>query len=295
MTRDLPPLTWLRAFEAAARTLSFTDAARELNLTQAAVSKHVRALEAHLRQPLFRRGARSLDLTRSGEAYFPKVQDALERLTLGTREVFGPPRRSGPLTLRCGVSLALAWLAPRLPEFLARHPGIDLRLLTSVWSDADPAEGVDLDLRYGPIDAADPSRRRLTRERLTPLCAPDVARRLRHPADLARERLLHVLGYQEGWGIWLSAAGAGGVDAGKGLQLDTSALAFDLAARGVGIALGRTSLARPHRAEGRLVAPFALEVPVNEGFYLTAGAAPPHPRAVILADWLMEQAETDPS
>ena len=89
MTLDLPPLTWLRAFEASARTLSFTHAATELHITQAAVSKHVKSLESHLRQPLFQRRPRGLALTKSGAAYLPKVQDAMERLAIGTQEVFG--------------------------------------------------------------------------------------------------------------------------------------------------------------------------------------------------------------
>jgi LysR family transcriptional regulator, glycine cleavage system transcriptional activator len=121
MITDLPPLTWLRAFEAAARSRSFTHAAAELHLTQAAISKHVKALEQHLRQPLFIRHARSLELTKSGEAYLPSVQDALERLAAGTREVFGP-RRTGVLTLRCAVAFAVNWLAPRLPAFFGRQP-----------------------------------------------------------------------------------------------------------------------------------------------------------------------------
>ena len=89
MHHDLPPLTWLRAFEASARTLSFTSAATEMHITQAAISKHVKSLEQHLRHPLFIRRPRGLELTKTGAAYLPKVQDALERLAIGTREVFG--------------------------------------------------------------------------------------------------------------------------------------------------------------------------------------------------------------
>ena len=139
MNLDLPPLTWLRAFEASARTLSFTQAAAELHLTQAAVSKHVKALEQHVRRPLFIRRPRGLELTKSGAAYLPKVQDAMERLAIGTREVFGQ-RRSSALTLRCAVSFAVNWLAPRLPDYLNRYPGKTIRLLSSVWKDAFDAE-----------------------------------------------------------------------------------------------------------------------------------------------------------
>jgi LysR family transcriptional regulator, glycine cleavage system transcriptional activator len=284
MHPDLPPLTWLRAFEAAARTLSFTHAGGELHITQAAVSKHVKALESHLRQPLFLRRPRGLELTKSGAAYLPKVQDALDRLAIGTREVFGR-RRTSALTLRCAVSFATNWLAPRLPDFLNRHPGKTIRLLSSVWNDAFDAQDLDLDIQYGTGHWPGFNSHRLTWETLTPLCAPGL--RLREPGDLRDQRLLHVLGYHEGWGIWLNAAGARGVDAGLGLQLDTSLTAFELAAQGGGVALGRSSLAGPALTSGRLVAPFALQVPITEAFYLVepAGSAR-HPDADLFSNWL---------
>ena len=148
MRSELPPLVWLRAFEAAARHLSFTDAARELNLTQAAVSKHVKSLELHLRHALFIRRTRSLHLTKLGEAYVPKVRDAFERLAIGTREVFGG-RRPQELTIRCAVSFAVNWLAPRLPSFLGKYPGKQIRILSSVWNEVLDADTYDLDIQYG--------------------------------------------------------------------------------------------------------------------------------------------------
>ncbi|MGL4236186.1 LysR substrate-binding domain-containing protein [Tabrizicola sp.] len=288
MHSDLPPLTWLRAFEAAARTLSFTNAATELHVTQAAVSKHVKSLELHLRHQLFRRRPRSLELTKSGEAYLPKVQDALERLAIGTREVFGHRQAPG-LTLRCAVSFAVNWLAPRLPEFLERHPGTSVRVISSVWNDPFDKDAFDLDIQYGTGDWPGYVSHRLTNEAITPLCAPDLASRipLRKPDDLGRHRLLHVLGYQEGWGIWLNAVGAKAVDPGKGLQLDNSLMAFEIAAEGGGVALGRTSLAERDLALGRLVAPFALNVPIAEGFHLLRPeAGNSHPDALAFVDWI---------
>ena len=292
MRSDLPPLTWLRAFEAAGRSLSFTAAAAELNVTQAAVSKHVKSLELYLRQPLFLRRPRSLELTNSGAAYLPKVQNALERLTIGTREVFGPRGRDA-LTLRCAVSFSTAWLAPRLPAFLARHPGVSLRILSSVWNDTFDQDAYDLDIQYGTGLWPGLSSQRLTWETITPLCAPELMAQggLVRPDALAGHRLLHVMGYQEGWGLWLKAAGARDVHPGQGLQVDTSLTAFALAAAGAGVALGRSSLAAQARALGQLVAPFALEVPIDEAFYLlspSTGAG--HPDAPLFADWLMRTA-----
>jgi LysR family transcriptional regulator, glycine cleavage system transcriptional activator len=288
MAPDLPPLTWLRAFEAAARTLSFTHAAAELHLTQAAISKHVKSLEHHLRQPLFIRRPRGLELTKSGAAYLPKVQDALQRLAIGTREVFGQ-RRTQALTVRCAVSFAVNWLMPRLPDWLEQHPKRPVRLLSSVWNEPFDAEDIDLDIQYGTGDWPGCNSHRLTWESLTPLCAP--ATMLLAPDDLRDHRLLHVLGYHEGWGIWLKAAGAAAVDAGSGLHLDTSLTAFELAAQGGGIALGRSSLASHAVVSGRLIKPFSLSVPIGEAFHLVEPAGGSrHGDAEAFTEWLVGQA-----
>lgn len=290
MRHELPPLIWLRAFEAAARHLSFTDAANELNLTQAAVSKHVKALELRLRHQLFIRRTRSLQLTKLGEAYVPKVKDAFERLAIGTREVFGG-RRSQELTLRCAVSFAVNWLAPRLTEFLDRNPGKEIRIISSVWNDAFDADVYDLDIQYGTGDWNGMRSHQLSWETITPLCSPALAEQLKVPNDLQSQRLLHVLGYQEGWGTWLQAAGATLVNPGQGLQFDTSLIAFEVAAQGGGVALGRCSLAKREREGGRLVAPFALEVPITEAFYLLEPVGRDlHPDAPLFIRWIKDVA-----
>jgi LysR family glycine cleavage system transcriptional activator len=295
MQLDLPPLIWLRAFEAAARHLSFTDAAKELNLTQAAISKHVKSLELSLRHQLFIRHPRSLQLTKTGEAYLPKVRDAFERLAIGTREVFGG-RRAKELTVRCAVSFAVNWLAPRLPEFLDRNPDKNIRIISSVWNDAFDTDVFDLDIQYGTGGWSNVRSHRLTWETITPLCAPGLVdkRPLKRPDDLREHRLLHVLGYQEGWGIWLNAAKAKTVDPGQGLQLDTSLTAFEIAAQGGGVALGRLSVANRERRSGRLFAPFDLEVPIDEAFHLLEPLGRDlHPDAALFADWLLEAAARD--
>ena len=289
MYRDLPPLTWLRAFEVSARLLSFTAAAHELHLTQAAVSKHVKSLEHRLQHQLFIRHPRSLELTRWAEAYLPKVQDALDRLAQGTREVFGHPR-SEVLTIRCAVSFAVSWLSPRLPGYLAAHPAAQLRILSSVWADPFDATAFDLDIQYGTGTFADATSHRLTHETITPLCAPGLAGDLRVPGDLVRQRLLHVQGYLDGWGTWLAAAEADAVDPGQGVQTDTSLTAYALASAGAGVALGRRSLAIPYRASGALVAPFDLEVEIAEGFFvLEPKARATHPDAARFVEWLVEE------
>jgi len=295
MSRELPPLNWLRAFEASARSQSFTQAASELNLTQAAISKQVKLLELHLREPLFIRNPRSLELTKTGEAYLPKVRDCFDRLAAGTNEVFGR-RRSEMLTIRCMVGFSINWLAPRLPRFMARHPGLTVRIISSVWGDEFDREQFDFDIRYGIGKWPGQKARRLTWETMTPVCSPALLqgeKPIRKPEDLAHHPLLHVLGYEEGWGLWLNAAGVGGdIDKGRGLHFDTSLIAFEVAAKGAGVALGRSCMTEEDLSSGRLVAPFDLALPIDQAFYLiTPSDETPHPDARLFHDWLIEEAE----
>jgi LysR family transcriptional regulator, glycine cleavage system transcriptional activator len=290
MGHQIPPLPWLRAFEASARHLSFTSAATELNLTQAAISKQVKLLEHYLREPLFERLPRSLSLTKAGAAYLPKVNDAFERLSAGTLEVFGG-RRLGILSVRAPVGYAITWLAARLPRFLAAHPKTQVRIVSSVWADDYDTETFDLDIRYGFGKWTGFDADRVTWEKLIPICLPEIAARMSSPDDLAKERLLHVLGYQEGWAAWLAAAGTTHVDAGSGLWFDTTPMVLEVAAQGGGVALGRSSMLERELASGRLVRPFDLELPIDEAFFLVApekGAR--HPDAATFREWILAEA-----
>jgi LysR family glycine cleavage system transcriptional activator len=275
--------------------LSFTAAAAELNLTQAAISKHVKALELRLGQSLFIRRPRSLELTKSAEAYLPKVRDGFERIGSGTREVFG---RVGAdiLTLRCTVSFAVNWLAPRLPIYLDKNPGKRVRVISSVWNEPFDKDVFDLEIQYGTGDWPGFAAHRLTWETITPLCSPTLRELLpiKTPDDLRRCRLLHVLGYQQGWDVWLKAAGAESVDAGTGLQLDNSLTAFAIAAQDGGVALGRSSLAAVEVSTGRLIAPFDLQLSVAEAFHLLVPLHRTiHDDAQLFADWILSEAQRD--
>ena len=296
-TRRLPHLTWLRAFEASARHLSFTNAAQELNLTQAAISKQVKLLEHYLREPLFERKPRSLVLTKVGAAYLPKVRDGFERLAAGTEEVFGL-RRSEVLTVRAPVGYSVNWIAPRLQSFYDRHPETEVRLVSSVWGDQFDNERFDLDIQYGTGRWTGYRADRLTWEVIKPVCAPSLLsgeRALSRPEDLAHHRLLHVMGYEEGWADWIRHAGVSGVNSGQGLQFDTSLLAFEFASRGGGVALARSSMLGVEIERGRLVEPFRIEAPLQEAFYLISPeAGRDHPDTQKFRDWLIETAENDP-
>ncbi len=296
-TRRLPHLTWLRAFEASARHLSFTNAAQELNLTQAAISKQVKLLEHYLREPLFERKPRSLVLTKVGAAYLPKVRDGFERLAAGTEEVFGL-RRSEVLTVRAPVGYSVNWIAPRLQGFFDRHPDTEVRLVSSVWGDQFDNERFDLDIQYGTGRWPGYKADRLTWEVIKPVCAPSLLEgehAIRKLADLAHHRLLHVLGYEEGWADWLRYAKASGMNSGRGLQFDTSLLAFEFASRGGGVALARSSMLGIEIERGRLVEPFSIEAPLQEAFNLISPEAGRyHPDAEKFREWLIETAENDP-
>lgn len=289
MYRDLPPLTWLRAFEASARLLSFTAAAHELNLTQAAISKHVKSLELRLKRQLFIRHPRSLEMTKWAEAYLPKVQDSLQRLSRGTREVFGGTQ-GDVLTIRCAISFLVNVLSEKIPKFLADHPDQKIRIISSVWVDAFDHEAYDFDIQYGTGTFRGAKSYRLSYEKITPVCAPSRAKTLKHPEQLSTERLIHVQGYQDGWGTWLNAANLQGVDHGLGLQVDNSLAAYELAAQDAGIALGRSSLVANDLKMGRLVAPFEFTQEIEEGFFLLEPlTSTTRADAAAFAKWLLNE------
>jgi LysR family glycine cleavage system transcriptional activator len=291
--RALPPPAWLRTFESAARHLSFTRAAHELSVTQSAVSQQIRLLEDRLGESLFHRLPQSLQLTEAGRAYLPVVRDAFERLRLGTHEVFGQGRRE-LVTIRTTPGFGEFWLAPRLPDLFARHPGIDVRIASAVWNPELMEAGVDLEVRYGLAEWPDLHSQRLTTEVVTPVCAPEVATRLDERGEaLANERLLHTDGFRNGWAEWLAAAGADAtVDAGSGCHFDTAIMPLSLAVRGAGVALGRRSLTQGSIARGELVEPFETALAVDEGFHLVwLSDRPLSAEADLVRQWLVDQAD----
>lgn len=292
MTRHLPPVHWLQAFDAAARCMSFTEAARELCITQSAVSQRIKQLEHRLGQRLFVRHARSLELTEAGRAYAPTVREAFERLRLSTGEVFGPGPDE-PCTIRSTPGFMLLWLSPRLHRFRARCPDITLRLTTVVWEADFTLEGADLEIRYGRGGWRDASSRRLTWERAIPVCAPEVAARLASPRDLAAETLLHVVGFETGWPHWLAEAGAADIaDSARAILCDTSVVVVDLARRGEGVALMRSSFADDALRAKELLAPFDLRPPLDEAFHLVQPSKHVlRPEAQAFRDWLIEEAD----
>ncbi|MBT5577578.1 MAG: transcriptional regulator GcvA [Porticoccaceae bacterium] len=293
MKKRLPPLNWLRAFEASARHLNFTQAATELHMTQAAVSQQIRGLETKLGCALFKRLPRGVELTDAGRAYIPGVRESIEKLALVTDEVFGK-ERSHTLTLRVNLVFFNTWLAPRLADFRARYPEIDLRFTSNIWV-AGADKEADLEISYGKGTWSGCISDRLTWDRLIPVCSPLLLNNQPPPAapdDLDNYTLLHVIGYEEGWGFWLNQAGYYSIDASQGIHFDSLMTAMEMAAQGHGVALSRTSLATNMLASGRLIAPFKQRVVTSESFFLTTPTDKPiRPHVEAFRSWIIEQAQ----
>ena len=291
MLRRMPPLGALRAYEAAARHLSFTLAAEELNVTPSAISHQVKALERWLGVPLFRRFNRALALTEDGRAYLPAVGAALDGISDATmRLLHGEVSRA--LTVSTLTSFAAGWLVPRLKGFRAAWPDIDVRLMLSEELVDFRRDGVDLAIRYG--GGAWPGVRavRFLTEDIFPVCSPGLLARepLYTPADLARHTLLHD-DMPADWGTWLGAAGVAGVDVARGPRFDQSNLVIQSAIDGEGVALGRSALVADALADGRLVRPFAISLPAQYAHYIVCPEAViDRPAIRAFSDWLLQEA-----
>ena len=292
MIRRIPPLNWLRSFEAAARHLSFTAAGEELALTQAAISQHVKSLEQYLGNSLFVRMPRSLRLTDHGRAYHRRIEPILEQISQDTEEIFGL-HTSNQITLRVNVAFSVFWLAPRLSDFLEKHPKILLRINNPVWSLSEMEDGADLEIRYGTGDWSNLRVDQLTEEKIFPVCAPGSVRSISKALDKAL--LIHVIGYRDGWTEWCKIAGRPDVDARKGMQCDNSLMAFHTAINGSGVAIAHSSLVQSMLDDGQLARPFKESLPAKESFYLVSPQKTPASRACeTFREWLLEQAEINP-
>jgi LysR family glycine cleavage system transcriptional activator len=291
MPTRLPSLNGLRAFEAAARHLSFTLAATELNVTQTAISHQIRRLEDELGIKLFIRQNRALALTPKAREYLPGIRAAFNDLRLATDRI---QRRGADrvLTVSTLASLAAKWLLPRLSGFQEAHPDIDVRITTST-SLVDFRDGdVDAAIRYGRGEWPGLRADWLMADELFPVCSPALLkgpRALKRPEDLANHVLLHSSNNDDDWRLWLTAAGLP-TDISKqpGATFDLIFMTVQAAIDGVGVAIGRTSYVQDDIAKGRLVAPFKIALPANAGFYVVS---PPEtadrPKLAAFRNWLM--------
>ena len=270
MKRSLPPLNGLRAFEAAARHMSFTDAAEELSVTQAAISHQVRGLEQRLGLKLFVRRNRSLLLSEAGQAYLPSVRAAFDQLNEATEKLLQKDK-GGNLTVTTTSSFAVKWLVPRLGGFQRSHPEIDVRVSTGTSLVDFSREDVDIVIRYGRGQWPNLLAERLVSEDVMPVCAPSLLKGpngLKKPVDLRRFNLLHIASFPDDWQVWLTAAGVKGVDSSRGVSFDFALAAYQAAMDGLGVALGRNPLVEPDLKAGRLVVPFEFKRSSDFAYYL---------------------------
>jgi LysR family glycine cleavage system transcriptional activator len=286
---SLPSLNGLRAFEAAARHLSFTRAAEELHVTQAAVSHQIVRLEQQLGVRLFVRRNRALQLTAEAQAYLPAVTEAFSGLRRATEKL--QRTGGGILTVTSLTSFAAAWLVPRLGDFQEKHPDIEVRLTTSFGTVDFRREDVDMGIRLG--DGKWPGLRAewLMAEEVFPVCSPALAERLQSPADLADMTLLHVTHWPEGWPDWLAAAGLPGGKGARNLTFDLLISAYRAASQGMGVAMGQTPSVDPELAAGRLVVPFAFRQRDRKGYFVVAPEeTADQPKIRAFRDWLFAMA-----
>ncbi len=295
MTERLPSPVALRAFEAAARHLSFTRAAAELNVTQAAISHQVKALESDLGVRLFNRLTRRLTLTEDGAALHAVVGDAFERIATTVARL-RTPDSGGTLTVAFGPYIAAGWLAPRIGRFWRRYPDIQLRLHHTSEPVDFARSNVDLAVEWGGDgDWPGLNADLLLRVRATPVCSPvllEGPHPLRRPGDLKHHTLLHDTGYQ-GWPLWLAAAGVTDIDELAGPIIDDHNVVLHAAMDGQGVALGEASFVAQDVAAGRLVRPFELAIEIDAAYYVVC---PPdaleRPKVRAFRDWLLEEART---
>ena len=291
MIRNLPPLTTLRSFEAAARLASFSKAAEELNVTHGAVSRAVRQLEDHLGQKLFLRRTRQVVLTPAGALYSARVREVLERLAAATLAL-ARDEAKGVLTVSTLDSFAAKWLVPRLFRFRRAHPEIDVRLTTSERQVDFELEGVDIAIRFGAGNYPGMSTDFLLEEDVFPVCRPhflDGPHPLKQPSDLRHHTLIHD-DYQVSWAMWLQKAKVTGVDANRGPVFLSSDFAIQAAIQGEGIALARSALVEDDLLAGRLVQPFDISLPGVWSYYVVC----PHKhlerkRVAAFRQWLLEE------
>jgi LysR family transcriptional regulator of beta-lactamase len=285
MDRSQLPLNALRAFEASARHMSFTRAAQELCVTQAAISHQVKALEERLGVPLFRRVARGLVLTDEGQALVPALSDSLDRISRamsrfesgGVREI---------LTIGVVGTFAVRWLMPKLAAFREAHPFVVLRLQTHNNKVDLAAEGLDMAIRFGDGDWPGLAAEPILAAPMTPLCTPQLAARLDGPGSLDGASLLRSYRFRE-WPEWFAATGTEAPQI-TGPTFDSLTLMIHAAGQGLGVALGPPVLFQPELRARQLVQPFDAVCDLGRYWITWLRHKPPTEAMAAFCGWCLE-------
>lgn len=279
MAKSLPPLTWFRAFEAAARHLSFTAAAEEIGMTQSAVSQQVKSLESRLGVALFIRQARGLMITDDGRKLMPQVTSALETLGAAARS-FETGSTQNLLTIATSVTVAQWFIAPQLASFTARHPEIRFRFLSTIWPDDFNTIRADVEIPFGSQKQFGQGAVLLEPSGLVAMKSPDLA------GELENLPLIEAVGTSSGWKNWKTAEMPELVPQ---IYVDSFGAALNMAVHGNGVALVSEVLSYPALASGALVLAHSRVAPAQEGYFLRADER--NPTARLFHDWILEQGQ----
>ncbi|CAM3025290.1 transcriptional regulator GcvA [Vibrio rarus] len=295
MARRLPPLKSLKVFEAAARHLSFTRAAEELFVTQAAVSHQVKALEEYLGLKLFRRRNRSLLLTEEGQSYFLDIKDIFTSLSEATDKVLERSEK-GSLTISLQPSFAIQWLVPRLADFNAQEPDIDVRIKAVDMDEGSLSDDVDVAIYYGRGNWSGLRADKLYQEYLIPVCAPrllDGDKPLNSLKDLSQHTLLHDTSRKD-WKQFVRQHDVDNINVNYGPIFSHSTMVLQAAAHGQGIALGNNVLAQPEIEAGRLISPFDEVLVSKNAFYVVCHEKQADVgRIATFRDWMLNIAASE--
>ena len=269
MARRLPPLNALKAFETAARHLSFTKAAEEMYVTQAAISHQIKALEDHLGLKLFMRKNRSLLLTEEGQSYFLDIKEIFLQLHESTEKLLARGAK-GSLTVCLQPSFAIQWLVPRLNQFSEQHPDIDVRIKAVDLDEGSLTDDVDVAIYYGRGSWRNLHADKLHTEYLLPVCSPlllNSSKPLQEPTDLQYHNLLHD-GSRRAWKAWFTTQNFKHFNVNQGPIFSHSSMVLQAAIHGQGVALAHNVLARPDINSGRLIVPFNHVLISKDAYYL---------------------------
>lgn len=302
MSRRLPPLNSLKVFEAAARNLSFTRAADELFVTQAAVSHQIKILEEFLGLKLFRRRNRSLLLTEEGQGYFLDIKDIFASLQQATDKLL-ERNEKGTLTISLSPSFAIQWLVPRLNDFNQQYPSIDVRIKAVDMDDGSLTDDVDVAIYYGRGNWPGIRADKLYQEYLIPLCSPSLllnSKPLEKIEDLAHYTLLHDTSRKD-WKQFIKhhqpqhLNGIELIKVNNGPIFSHSTMVLQAAVHGQGVALGNNVLAQPEIDAGRLIAPLEHVLVSKNAFYVVCNdkQADMGGRVAIFRNWMLDTARKE--
>ncbi|MEH6477261.1 MAG: transcriptional regulator GcvA [Sneathiella sp.] len=288
---QLPSISGLRSFEAAARNLSFNQAAEELNVTPGAVSRQIQSLEAFLGKALFHRYHKRVELTAIGRQYLAEISLPLQKISAASQRLKTEPRKN-TVSICTYPTFAIRWLIPRWAELHDAFPELDIQLTTSL----NPAdfEGESFDISIHVLKEGAHMKGfevdKLIDIETYPVCSPELATQIKRPEDLINVTLLHESPRPTDWPRWFSLAGVNGIDANKGMNFESADMALHAAMEGIGVAIGIDVLIEEDVARGKLVKLFDIHRPSRFPFQVvTPTSKIAHPKLKALRNWILAQ------